>query len=392
MSSSVCACSATSLDPLTSVGGPAGEAFRAEHRPRRAGRRRRARTCRCAGRRRRRGLIAAWASHPGRPAGRPGGHRRVARPVSSRVGSSTSPRVPGRNEVTRSPGRSAPRVGPTDLEHLRHRDQPPHQPEQGRVDLLRLVSAMAGPGVDAHHRPLPRHLGQERLPGPAAGQRRSSAKSIPRSFHTPIADESALTDSSARRVGGWRITRHRRSGSSGAPSTRRSRDGPTGRTGTATPTSTRPPTASSSATAGFVWGPEGLTEDDGGRAGRGGRQGRARGRVRAPGSARGGCAARAAGPSGWTSPPRQLQHSRRHRRGDRRGRFRRCAAPPPHLPFADAVFDVVFSSFGALQFVADIEPGRRRDGPGAAPRAAGSPSPSPTRPAGCSPTTRAPRA
>ena len=51
---------------------------------------------------------------------------------------------------------------------------------------------------------------------------------------------------------------------------------------------------------------------------------------------------------------RQLQHSRRI--DDATGVVVpvACWAPPPALPFADASFDVVFSSFGALQFVADI--------------------------------------
>ena len=40
------------------------------------------------------------------------------------------------------------------------------------------------------------------------------------------------------------------------------------------------------------------------------------------------------------------------------------------LPFADASFDVVFSAFGALQFVQDAGARGRGGGPGAAARAA----------------------
>ena len=50
---------------------------------------------------------------------------------------------------------------------------------------------------------------------------------------------------------------------------------------------------------------------------------------------------------------RQLQHSRRIDE-DTGVAVPSVLATATHLPFADASFDVVFSSFGALQFVSDI--------------------------------------
>ena len=74
----------------------------------------------------------------------------------------------------------------------------------------------------------------------------------------------------------------------------------------------------------------------------------------APGSAPAGCAPRAAGRSASTSRMRQLQHSRRIDEDTgvagalgARHRHRSCRSPTTS-------FDVVFCSFGALQFVADI--------------------------------------
>jgi SAM-dependent methyltransferase len=104
---------------------------------------------------------------------------------------------------------------------------------------------------------------------------------------------------------------------------------------------------------GFVWGPEGLTEDDA----------RMLGDVRGldvleVGSGAGQCSrwlvtqgARAVGLDlSW----RQLQHALRI--------DAETGVPVPsvlgtatQLPFADRAFDVVFCSFGALQFIADID-------------------------------------
>ncbi|HEY3682519.1 MAG TPA: class I SAM-dependent methyltransferase [Streptosporangiaceae bacterium] len=102
---------------------------------------------------------------------------------------------------------------------------------------------------------------------------------------------------------------------------------------------------------GFVWGPEGLTEEDAGLLGD----------VRGVRALEAGCgaarctqwlAARGAHAVGVDIAFRQLQHSRL---ADDPG-----APPTPvaqadarFLPFADAVFDLVFSTYGALQFVAD---------------------------------------
>ena len=105
--------------------------------------------------------------------------------------------------------------------------------------------------------------------------------------------------------------------------------------------------------AGFVWGPEGLTEAEAGVLGDvAGRD------VLEVGSGAGQCSrwirSRGGRAYGLDLSMRQLQHSRRI--DDDTG----VAVPSvlgtaTHLPFADASFDVVFSSFGALQFVADLD-------------------------------------
>ncbi len=104
---------------------------------------------------------------------------------------------------------------------------------------------------------------------------------------------------------------------------------------------------------GFVWGPEGLTEADAGILGPlAGRD------VLEVGSGAGQCSrwVRSQGGRGFglDLSLRQLQHSRRL--DDSTG----VAVPSvlgtaTALPFADSSFDVVFSSFGALQFVKDID-------------------------------------
>ena len=137
---------------------------------------------------------------------------------------------------------------------------------------------------------------------------------------------------------------------------------------------------------GFVWGPEGHTEADLGVLGD-----VAGSDVLEVGSGAGQCSrwvgAQGGRPVGLDLSMRQLQHSRRL--DDATGVVvPSVLGTATQLPFADASFDVVFCSFGALQFVADIA-----DAVAEAARvlrpAAGSRSPSPTRPAGCSPTTRA---
>lgn len=104
---------------------------------------------------------------------------------------------------------------------------------------------------------------------------------------------------------------------------------------------------------GFVWGPEGCTEEAYGLLGDvDGKD------VLEVGSGACQCSrwlvARGARAIGLDLSHRQLQHSRRI--DDETG----VAVPAvlgtaTHLPFADASFDVVFSSFGALQFVSDID-------------------------------------
>ena len=104
---------------------------------------------------------------------------------------------------------------------------------------------------------------------------------------------------------------------------------------------------------GFVWGPEGLTEADAGLLGEvAGRD------VLEVGSGAGQCSrwVRAQGGRavGLDLSLRQLQHSRRIDEAS--------GVPVPSvlgtataLPFREGSFDVVFSSFGALQFVGEIE-------------------------------------
>ncbi|GAA1911477.1 class I SAM-dependent methyltransferase [Nocardioides lentus] len=105
--------------------------------------------------------------------------------------------------------------------------------------------------------------------------------------------------------------------------------------------------------AGFLWGPEGLTEDEAGLLGDvAGRD------VLEVGSGAGQCsrwvAEHGGRPVGLDLSERQLQHSRRL--DDATG----VAVPAvlgtaTALPFADAAFDAVFCAFGALQFVADLD-------------------------------------
>jgi SAM-dependent methyltransferase len=104
---------------------------------------------------------------------------------------------------------------------------------------------------------------------------------------------------------------------------------------------------------GFVWGPEGLREDDarvlGDVEGRdvlelGSGAGQCSRWVRV----HGGCS------YGLDLSARQLQHSRRL--DDQTGiAIPSIRGTATALPFVDASFDVVFCSFGALQFVADID-------------------------------------
>ena len=104
--------------------------------------------------------------------------------------------------------------------------------------------------------------------------------------------------------------------------------------------------------AGFVWGPEGFTEDEAGVLGDvAGRD------VLEVGSGAGQCSrwvrSRGGRAYGLDLSFRQLQHSRRIDL-DSGLAVPSVLGTATALPFADDSFDVVFSSFGALQFVADI--------------------------------------
>jgi SAM-dependent methyltransferase len=102
---------------------------------------------------------------------------------------------------------------------------------------------------------------------------------------------------------------------------------------------------------GFVWGPEGLREDDLAVLGD------VRGlRTLEVGSGAGQCSrwlrSQGAVSFGVDISERQLQHGRRLDDGTGVAVPSVCATAT-ELPFADDTFDIVFSSFGALQFVAD---------------------------------------
>jgi ubiquinone/menaquinone biosynthesis C-methylase UbiE len=102
---------------------------------------------------------------------------------------------------------------------------------------------------------------------------------------------------------------------------------------------------------GFLWGPEGVREDEVGVLGDvAGRD------VLEIGSGAGQCSRwvldHGGRPVGIDVSLRQLQHSRRI--DEEHGvQVPAVCASAADLPFADASFDVVFSAFGALQFVAD---------------------------------------
>lgn len=105
--------------------------------------------------------------------------------------------------------------------------------------------------------------------------------------------------------------------------------------------------------AGFLWGPEGVREDDvralGDVAGR---------RALEIGSGAGQCSRwvleHGGRPVGLDVSMRQLQHSRRIDL-EHGVRVPVVCASAAGLPFRDSSFEVVFCAFGALQFVADAE-------------------------------------
>jgi SAM-dependent methyltransferase len=104
---------------------------------------------------------------------------------------------------------------------------------------------------------------------------------------------------------------------------------------------------------GFLWGPEGVREDDLGALGNvAGRD------VLEIGCGAGQCSrwvlTHGGRPIGLDVSMRQLQHSRRI--DEEHGTLvPTVCAGAAQLPFATAAFDIIFSAFGALQFVADAE-------------------------------------
>lgn len=105
--------------------------------------------------------------------------------------------------------------------------------------------------------------------------------------------------------------------------------------------------------AGFLWGPEGVREDDV----------RALGEVSQKDVLELGCGAgqcsrwvlaRGGRPVGLDVSMRQLQHSRRIDL-DHSVAVPTVCAGAAAIPFRDAAFDIVFSAFGALQFIADAD-------------------------------------
>jgi ubiquinone/menaquinone biosynthesis C-methylase UbiE len=103
----------------------------------------------------------------------------------------------------------------------------------------------------------------------------------------------------------------------------------------------------------FVWGPEGLREAD--VTALGPVEGR---RVLEVGCGAAQCsrwlAGRGASPVALDLSYRQLQHARRLD-ADAGTRVPVTQADALALPFADAAFDVAFASYGAVQFVADVD-------------------------------------
>ncbi len=104
---------------------------------------------------------------------------------------------------------------------------------------------------------------------------------------------------------------------------------------------------------GFLWGPEGVREDGVGALGE--VAGKA---VLELGCGAGQCSrwvlARGGRPMGLDVSIRQLQHSRRIDLEHGTSVPTVCAGAAA-IPFADDSFDVVFSAFGALQFIADAD-------------------------------------
>lgn len=104
---------------------------------------------------------------------------------------------------------------------------------------------------------------------------------------------------------------------------------------------------------GFLWGPEGVREDDLGALGEVSGK-----RVLELGSGAGQCSrwavAKGAEAIGLDVSMRQIQHSRRI--DDEHGiSVPTVCASAATIPFRDSSFDIVFSAFGALQFISDAD-------------------------------------
>ena len=254
--------------------------------------------------------------------------------------------------MTRSPGWSASgRAGRTSS--TSGTGTSPRTSRSTAASISAAVAPAPAGWVDAHHAALPRRLGEEGLPGPAALERGQRGEVHARQCSLASAVGSTGPGSSAT-IGPWARRTTVRCASSAGRSTSGSRGAANGPDWDRYADEYQATHGEFLGDAGFVWGPEGLTEDEAGILGEVSRQGRARGRLRRGPVLALGARATAAAAVGLDLSFRQLQHSRRI--DDETG----VAVPSvlgtaTALPFADDSFDVVFCSFGALQFVADID-------------------------------------
>ena len=290
------------------------------------------------------------------PAGQPGRHRGEA---------AAGRRAPRQERRHQQPGQAGGRVRAADLEHLRHRHQPAHQPQHGGVDLGGVRSRAGGSGRRrSGPRCAPRRTSPTKVsprPPPASGVRSSAEPSmrriVPRPHYCvehgpssgpgaghrpgPCASGVAVDEDESRQANGpdWDRYADEYQATHGA----------------------------FLGDAGFVWGPEGHTEDERRRPRRRRPAATCSRSAAAPASARAGCARTAAARSASTCPSASC--STRRRSTTRRGvpvpsvlRHRHRAPASPTRSF-----DVVFSLLRRPAVRRDIDAAVARGRPGAAP-------------------------